>query len=57
MQFLHLMSIPQRYMEILNPSTSEQIIKLGTLLKLKEGDRVIIEIEGIGRLENDVVVV
>jgi len=28
-------------MEILNPSTSEKIIQLGKLLKLKKGSRVI----------------
>jgi len=41
MDFFDLMSISHRYMEILNPSTSEKIIKLGKLLKLKEGNRVI----------------
>src|SRR5512135_3511805 len=35
------MSISHRYMEIFNPSTSEKIIKLGKLLKLKKGNRVI----------------
>ncbi|MBI4303777.1 MAG: hypothetical protein HY665_05520 [Chloroflexi bacterium] len=35
------MSISHRYMEILNPSTSEKIIKLGKLLKLKKGNRVL----------------
>src|SRR4030043_2142400 len=41
MEFLDIMSISHRYMEILNPSTSEKIIKLGRLLKLKKGNRVI----------------
>ena len=41
MDFFELMSISHRYMEILNPSTPEKIIKLGKLLKLKEGNRVI----------------
>jgi ubiquinone/menaquinone biosynthesis C-methylase UbiE len=41
MDFFDLMNISHRYMEILNPSTSEKIIKLGKLLKLKEGSRVI----------------
>src|SRR4030042_7218946 len=41
MEFFDLMSISHRYMEILNPSTSEKIIKLGKLLKLKKGNRVI----------------
>jgi len=41
MDFFDLMSISHRYMEILNPSTSEKIIKLGKLLKLKEGNRII----------------
>jgi ubiquinone/menaquinone biosynthesis C-methylase UbiE len=41
MEFFDLMSIAHRYMEILDPSTPEKIIKLGTILKLKKGDRVI----------------
>lgn len=41
MDFFDLMSISHRYMEILNPSTSEKIIQLGKLLKLKKGSRVI----------------
>jgi len=41
MEFINLMSISHRYMEILNPSSSEKIIKLGRLLKLKKGNRVI----------------
>jgi ubiquinone/menaquinone biosynthesis C-methylase UbiE len=41
MEFFDLMSISHRYMEILNPSTSEKISKLGKLLKLKKGNRVI----------------
>ena len=41
MEFFDLMSIAHRYMDILNPSTPEKIIKLGKLLKLKKGDRVI----------------
>ncbi len=41
MEFFDLMSISHRYMEILNPSSSEKIIKLGKLLKLKKGKRVI----------------
>src|SRR4030042_39905 len=41
MEFFDLMSISHRYMEILNPSTSEKIIKLGKLLKLKKENRVI----------------
>ncbi len=36
MEFLDIMSIAHRYMEILNPSTPEKIIKLGKLLKLKK---------------------
>ncbi len=35
------MGISHRYMEILDPSTPEKIIKLGKLLKLKKGSRVI----------------
>ena len=41
MEFFDIMSISHRYMEILDPSTPEKIIKLGKLLKLKEGKRVI----------------
>ena len=41
MDFFDLMSISHRHMEILNPLTSEKIIKLGKLLKLKEGNKVI----------------
>jgi len=41
MNFFDLMNISHRYMEILNPSTSEKIIQLGKLLKLKKGSRVI----------------
>ncbi len=41
MEFFDLMSISHRYMEILNPSTPEKIIKLGKLLKLNKGSRVI----------------
>ena len=41
MDFFKIMDIAHRYMEILNPSSSEKIIKLGKLLKLKKGDRVI----------------
>ncbi len=41
MEFMDLMSISHRYMEILNPSTPEKIIKLGKLLGLKKGGRII----------------
>ena len=41
MKFFELMSISHRDMEILNPSTPEKIIKLGKILRLKEGSRVI----------------
>ncbi|PPD58462.1 SAM-dependent methyltransferase [Dehalogenimonas etheniformans] len=41
MEFFDLMSISHRYMEILNPSTPEKIIKLGKLLQLGRGSRVI----------------
>jgi ubiquinone/menaquinone biosynthesis C-methylase UbiE len=41
MEFFDLISISHRYMEILNPSTPEKIIKLGALLKLDKGSRVI----------------
>ena len=41
MQFLDIMGISHHYMEILNPSTPEKIIKLGKSLKLHKGNRVI----------------
>jgi len=41
MDFFELMGISHRYMEILDPSTPEKIIKLGKTLGLKEGSRVI----------------
>jgi len=41
MEFLDIMSISHRDMEILNPSTPDKIIKLGKILKLKKGNRVI----------------
>jgi ubiquinone/menaquinone biosynthesis C-methylase UbiE len=41
MEFFDLMSISHRYMEILDPSTPEKIIKLGNLLNLKKESRVI----------------
>ena len=43
MEFFDLMSISHRYMEILNPSTPEKIIKLGKILKLKKGSQVFVE--------------
>ncbi len=41
MDFLKLMSISHQSMELLNPSTPEKIIKLGQMLRLKEGSRII----------------
>lgn len=41
MDFFNLMSISHQYMELLNPSTTEKIIKLGQVLRLKEGSRII----------------
>jgi ubiquinone/menaquinone biosynthesis C-methylase UbiE len=41
MEFLDIMSISHRYMEILDPTTPEKIIKLGKILKLQKGTRVI----------------
>ena len=41
MDFFDLMAISHRYMEILNPATPEKIIKLGKVLNLKQGSRVI----------------
>ena len=41
MEFLDIMNISHRYIEILDPSTPEKVIKLGKQLKLKKGSRVI----------------
>jgi len=41
MEFLELMAISHRYMELLNPSTPEKVLKLGKMLGMKEGARVI----------------
>jgi protein-L-isoaspartate O-methyltransferase len=41
MEFLDIMTIAHRYMEILDPSTPEKILKLGKMLNLKKGSRVI----------------
>jgi ubiquinone/menaquinone biosynthesis C-methylase UbiE len=41
LEFFDLMSISHRSMDLLNPSTTEKTIKLGKLLRLKEGSRVI----------------
>ena len=41
MEFREIMDIAHRYMEILDPSTPEKIVKLGKALKLKKGNRVI----------------
>ena len=41
MDFFNLMSISHKYMELINPSTTEKIIKLGQILRLKEGSRII----------------
>jgi len=41
MEFFDLMSISHRYMVLLNPSTPEKILKLGKVLGMKEGARVV----------------
>ncbi len=41
MKFLELKDISERYMELLNPTSSEKIIKAGKIARLKPGDRVI----------------
>jgi cyclopropane fatty-acyl-phospholipid synthase-like methyltransferase len=41
MDFFDIMSVSHRYMEILDPCSSEKVIRLGKLLRLKEGSRVI----------------
>ncbi|HEX9091660.1 MAG TPA: class I SAM-dependent methyltransferase [Anaerolineales bacterium] len=41
MKFLDLKDISERYMELLNPTSPEKIIKAGQIAGLKAGDRVI----------------
>jgi SAM-dependent methyltransferase len=41
LDFFSLMGISHKYMELINPSTTEKIIKLGQMLRLKEGSRII----------------
>lgn len=41
MEFFELMAIAHRYMELLNPSTPEKVLKLGKVLGMREGARVI----------------
>ena len=41
MNFFDLVNISERYMELLNPSTSDKIVKAGEIAGLKEGSRVI----------------
>lgn len=41
MNFFDLVNISERYMELVNPSTPEKMIKLGRYLRLREGSRVI----------------
>jgi ubiquinone/menaquinone biosynthesis C-methylase UbiE len=41
MEFLDLMTISERYMELVNPSTPEKIINFGKYLRLHKSSRVI----------------
>ncbi len=41
MKFLELKNISERYMELVNPTTAEKIIKAGQMAGLKQGARVI----------------
>jgi ubiquinone/menaquinone biosynthesis C-methylase UbiE len=41
MKFLDLKNISEQYMDLLNPTTTEKIIKAGQIAGLKPGDRVI----------------
>lgn len=41
MDFFDIMSISHRFMELLDPTTPEKIIKLGKMLQLKAGKRII----------------
>ena len=41
MNFLELKNISEQYMDLLNPTTPEKIIKAGQIAGLKPGDRVI----------------
>ena len=41
MDFFDIMSISHRFMELLDPTTPEKIIKLGKMLQLKAGMRII----------------
>jgi len=41
MDFFTLMNVSHRYVELLNPTSPEKIIKLGKLLGLKKGSRII----------------
>lgn len=41
MEFLDLVTISERTMELVNPTSSEKILKLGRFLRFQEGSRVI----------------
>jgi SAM-dependent methyltransferase len=41
MTFFDLVDISERFMELVNPSTPEKMVKLGKFLRLREGSRVI----------------
>lgn len=41
MDFFDLVNISERFMELVNPSSPEKIIKIGKFLRLQEGSRVI----------------
>ena len=41
MNFFDLKNISERYMDLINPISAEKILKIGRMLGLKPGDRVI----------------
>jgi SAM-dependent methyltransferase len=41
MDFFDLVNISERYLELINPSSPEKVIKLGKFLRLRQGSRVV----------------
>jgi protein-L-isoaspartate O-methyltransferase len=50
MEFFDLVNISERYLELINPTTSEKVVKIGKVLGLKEGSRVIEFGSGYGEI-------
>ena len=50
MEFFDLVNISERYMELVNPSTTEKVAKVGQVLGLKEGSSVIEFGSGYGEI-------